>query len=67
GAEVADVPPYWAVGSDLRLKLSGYGLVPADVAAVCNASWACSVGNIHPNAKGYRKIAAAVLATSTRG
>jgi len=63
GTEVADVPPYWAVGSHRHVHLAGHGVVPADVAAVCQASWACSVGNIHPNVKGYRKIAAAVLAT----
>jgi lysophospholipase L1-like esterase len=62
GVKVADVPPYWGIGSDRQATLTGYGLVPVDVAEVCEASWVCSQGNIHPNAKGYRKIANAVLA-----
>ena len=62
GVKVADVPPYWGIGSNRQANLTGYGLVPVDVAEVCEASWVCSQGNIHPNAEGYRKIANAVLA-----
>ena len=62
GAQVADVPGFWHVGSSHMVSLAGHGMVPADVAAVCQDSWACSLGNIHPNAAGYRRIAAAVTA-----
>ncbi|HVC14800.1 MAG TPA: hypothetical protein VND62_08075 [Acidimicrobiales bacterium] len=62
GGEVANVPRLWRVGSSHMVPLAGHGQVPADVATVCKDSWACSLGNVHPNAAGYRKIAAAITA-----
>lgn len=66
GAEVADVPAAWLIGAPGMVPLAGHGRVPPAVAVVCRDSWACSLGNIHPNAAGYRRIASAVTAAIAR-
>ncbi len=42
--------------------LAPYGSIPVAVANVCTLTWACSVGDIHPNAAGYTAIAQLVAA-----
>lgn len=59
-AQVADVPGRWQVGNSRMVPLAGHGRVPAYVATMCKDSWACSIGNVHPNAAGYQRIAAAI-------
>ena len=56
GVKVADGPPYWGIGSKLQADLAGYGLGPADVAEVCEASRVCSEGNIHPTPRATERL-----------
>jgi lysophospholipase L1-like esterase len=45
------------------LTLPGYGRLPLAVARICSWTWACTVPDDHPNARGYRRIAALILHT----
>jgi lysophospholipase L1-like esterase len=58
GVRVADVARDFR-SEDLRdvLAVPGYGPLPLAVARVCAWTWACTVADDHPNARGYRRIA----------
>lgn len=68
GFKVADVAG--AFSSDdftTQVKVPGAGEVPANVAKICQLTWACTKKDPHPNADGHKVIAgafAAVLAES---
>jgi lysophospholipase L1-like esterase len=66
GVAVADVPQAFDLGDQRPVHLTGVGTLPAEVAKVCELSWACGPGpfthNVHPNSSGYQAIAAAVAA-----
>jgi lysophospholipase L1-like esterase len=66
GAAVADVPRAFDLGDQRPVHLTGVGTVPAEVAELCELSWACTNGpfehNVHPNPDGYQAIAGAVAA-----
>ncbi|NUQ95935.1 MAG: SGNH/GDSL hydrolase family protein [Streptomyces sp.] len=67
GFKVADVAG--AFSSDdftTQVNVPGAGEVPANVAKICQLTWACTKTDPHPNADGHKVIAgafAAVLAT----
>jgi len=66
GAAVADVPRAFDLGDQRPVHLADIGTVPAELAEMCELSWACGPGpfthNVHPNAAGYQAIAGAVAA-----
>lgn len=61
GVRVADVEGDFA-SLDLHAMVAvpGYGRLPLAVARVCTWTWACTTSDDHPNARGYRRIAAAI-------
>ena len=59
---VARVATAFATGVTSPAHLPRWGTVPLDVQRICSLTWMCAGGNIHPNAGGYREIAAAVAA-----
>lgn len=64
GIRIADVESDFA-SLDLHAMVSvpGYGRLPLAVARVCTWTWACTVPDDHPNARGYRRIAALIWRT----
>lgn len=42
-------------------QLAPYGTIPVPVARVCQLTWFCTAGDVHPNRSGYALIASAVL------
>jgi hypothetical protein len=40
-----------------------YGTVPLPVAEVCKLTWACKIGDIHANSKGYKVEAKLIVQT----
>jgi lysophospholipase L1-like esterase len=64
GVRVADVARDFR-SEDFRdlLTLPGYGRLPLAVARICAWTWACTVPDDHPNARGYRRIAALIYRT----
>ena len=66
GARVADVFGAFHSGDFTdRVRLPGVGIVPRNVATVCQLTWACAPAprgpNEHANSTGYAIIAAAFL------
>ncbi len=66
GVPVAEVTRAFDQGVTTPTAYPGLGVVPAEVARVCELTWMCRRAprgpNIHPNDAGYLQIAAAVLA-----
>jgi LPXTG-motif cell wall-anchored protein len=63
GFKVADVAG--AFSSDdftTQVNLPGAGEVPANVAKICQLTWACTKQDPHPNAEGHKVIAGAFAA-----
>jgi LPXTG-motif cell wall-anchored protein len=63
GFKVADVAT--AFSSDdftTQVNLPGVGEVPANVAKICQLTWACTKKDPHPNAEGHKVIAGAFAA-----
>jgi lysophospholipase L1-like esterase len=52
-----------AYGSFSTLVHSHYGTVPLPVAEVCKLTWACKIGDIHANPKGYKVEAKLIVQT----
>jgi lysophospholipase L1-like esterase len=48
-----------------NVNVPPYGNLPAPVARICLETWHCSIQDIHPNRRGYERIARAVLARLT--
>lgn len=67
GVRVAHVGAAFATGDVAQGYLEGWGPVPLDVKAICSLTWMCTDGNIHPNARGYLRIASAVAAAVAGG
>jgi lysophospholipase L1-like esterase len=64
GVRVADVArDFRSEDFDHTLALPGYGRLPLAVARICSWTWACTLPDDHPNARGYRRIAALILRT----
>lgn len=62
GVAVADVTPRFH-SEDLRdaLDVPDWGRLPLGVARICSWTWACKVPDDHPDARGYRAIAATIF------
>jgi GDSL-like Lipase/Acylhydrolase family len=71
GVPVAQVTRAFDQGDTAPASYPGLGVVPAEVARVCELTWMCQRAprgpNIHPNDAGYLQIAAAVLAALPAG
>jgi len=66
GVSAANVPAAFSVGAPSTVALGAHGIVPLDVAKVCNLTWMCRERNLHPNAAGYQVIAEAIAAALPR-
>jgi lysophospholipase L1-like esterase len=67
GFNVADVARAFSSDDVIPVTLPGYGQVPANVAAICQLTWACTMRDPHANPLGHKVIAgtfAAVLPQS---
>jgi len=63
GFRTADVQTAFHTGDFGHKRfVPGYGVLPANVADICQFTYMCSLQNIHPNAQGYRIIADAFAA-----
>jgi lysophospholipase L1-like esterase len=63
GFRTADVQAAFHTGDFGHKRfVPGYGVLPANVADICQFTFMCSLQNIHPNAQGYRIIADAFAA-----
>jgi len=64
GVAMATVGPAFEIRDLVRVRLTGRGLVPENVANVCALTWMCQAPpfgpNLHPNAAGYATIATAI-------
>ena len=52
-ADLANIAAAFSSHSTDLTSLPGIPGVPLNVAAICRRTWMCSLGNIHPNDKGY--------------
>jgi hypothetical protein len=63
---VANVPGQFQSYNNTPTKLSSFGIVPENVAKVCELTWMCKTApwgpDDHPNNAGYRLIAVAIAA-----
>jgi lysophospholipase L1-like esterase len=59
---VAEVGAAFTNGAVTPVHLRRWGTVPLEVKRICALTWVCTDRNPHPNARGYRRIAAAVAA-----
>lgn len=66
GVRVAQVGVAFATGDVTLAYFGESGEVPLEVKAICALTWMCTRGNIHPNPRGYRRIASAVAADVER-
>jgi lysophospholipase L1-like esterase len=57
GWRVADVATAFHTLDFLNRRTTAYGVVPQNVAYICNYTYMCSVQNIHANVAGYQLIA----------
>ncbi|MCW7945210.1 sortase [Streptomyces hygroscopicus] len=63
GFKAADVAGAFSSDDfDDSLNVPGYGEVPANVAKICQLTWACTKQDPHPNPAGHRVIAGAFAA-----
>jgi lysophospholipase L1-like esterase len=63
GFKTADVQAAFHTGDFGHKRfVLGYGVLPANVADICQFTYMCSQQNIHPTAQGYRIIANAFAA-----
>ncbi|MDH6437075.1 lysophospholipase L1-like esterase [Streptomyces sp. SAI-144] len=67
GFKLADVAGAFSSDDVTHVSLPGYGEVPANLAKICQLTWACTMSDPHPNPLGHQVIAstfAAVLPQS---
>ncbi|WP_179381964.1 amidohydrolase family protein [Streptomyces sp. SA15] len=67
GFKVADVAGAFSSGDVTPVSVPSYGEIPANVAKICQLTWACTMQDPHPNPLGHKVIAstfAAVLPQS---
>ncbi|MEV7731777.1 SGNH/GDSL hydrolase family protein [Streptomyces sp. NPDC088921] len=67
GFKVADMAGAFSSDDVTPISVPGYGEVPANVAKICQLTWACALQDPHPNPLGHKVIAstfAAVLPQS---
>jgi len=67
GFQVADVAGAFGSNDFTPVDVPGYGQVPANVAKVCQLTWACTKQDPHPNASGHTVIAGAFAAVLRQG
>lgn len=61
GMRLADVErDFSSLDLHAMVSVPGYGRLPLAVARICSWTWSCTVPDDHPNARGYRRIAAVV-------
>ena len=63
GFKVADLPGTFSSNDfTTQVNVPGAGEVPANVAKICQLTWACTKKDPHPNAEGHKVIAGAFAA-----
>jgi lysophospholipase L1-like esterase len=62
GSPVADIEGAFST-TDFATKVISpdFGTIPLNVARICQWTWICTAGDIHPNTEGYGVIARAFL------
>lgn len=67
GFKVADLPGTFSSNDfTTQVNVPGAGEVPANVAKICQLTWACTKNDPHPNAEGHKVIAGAFAAELAR-
>ena len=67
GFKVADLPGTFSSNDfTTQVNVPGAGEVPANVAKICQLTWACTKKDPHPNAEGHKVIAGAFAAELAR-
>jgi lysophospholipase L1-like esterase len=67
GFKVADVAGAFGSNDFTPVDVPGYGQIPANVAKICQLTWACTKQDPHPNAAGHQVIAGTFAAVLRQG